>query len=64
MKNLLGIVIFLGMLYGMYWVFKTVSYEIFYESMIKQTIQEELKNHKVLHNIDKNTIEINKIKGL
>jgi hypothetical protein len=35
--------IILFCLYGMYWIFKTVSYVIFYESMVKNTIQEMVK---------------------
>jgi hypothetical protein len=29
--------------YGMYWLFKTISYEIFYESMVQETIREMVK---------------------
>ena len=30
-------------LYGMFWVFKTVSYQIFYEDMVIETVQEMVK---------------------
>lgn len=33
----------LAVIYGMYWIFKTVSYELFYESMVKDTIREMVK---------------------
>ena len=29
--------------YGSYWIFKTVSYQLFYEKMVKQTITEMVK---------------------
>ena len=37
------IVIVCAITYGMYWIFKTVSYEIFYESMVKETVREMVK---------------------
>lgn len=30
-------------IYGMYWVAKTVSYEIFYKDMVEQTVREMVK---------------------
>jgi len=38
-----GIVVSCIALYGMYWVVKTVSYSIFYEDMVKNTIVEMVK---------------------
>jgi len=35
-----GICFFLAVIYGMYWVAKTVSYQVFYEDMVQQTIAE------------------------
>ena len=39
-----GIIIFSIFIYGSYWVAKTISYKIFYEDMVKQTILELVKN--------------------
>jgi hypothetical protein len=38
--SILGLVIFCMFIYGMYWVTKTLSYSIFYEDMVEQTIIE------------------------
>jgi len=38
-----GIIVSCIALYGMYWVFKTISYSIFYEDMVKNTIVEMVK---------------------
>lgn len=38
-----GLTFFCAVTYGMYWVFKTVSYEIFYEDMVIETIKEQVK---------------------
>lgn len=35
---LISIAILMSIVYGFYWVAKTVSYSIFYEDMVKQTI--------------------------
>ena len=50
MKNLksIGIVfgviiLIIGSLYGCYWVAKSMSYAIFYESMVEQTVREMVK---------------------
>lgn len=37
------IVLVCGAIYGCYWVAKTVSYTIFYEDMVEQTIRETVK---------------------
>ena len=34
---------FCGVTYGMYWIFKTFSYMIFYEDMVAETIKEMVK---------------------
>jgi len=37
---IIGLIISLAVLYGMYWVIKTVSYQIFYEDMVVDSIKE------------------------
>jgi hypothetical protein len=39
----IGLVFACALIYGMYWVFKTVSYSFFYESMVIETIHEQVK---------------------
>lgn len=47
MKNALaiifGLILTCGVIYGMYWVAKTVSYAIFYENMVEDTVREMVK---------------------
>ena len=43
MFGLIGLVLALSILYGLYWVAKTVSYEIFYEDMVQETVRELVK---------------------
>lgn len=43
MKDLKYILIVLVIIYCVYWVFKTVSYTVFYESMVEDTVCEMLK---------------------
>jgi len=38
-----GIATVIFILYGCYWVTKTISYSIFYEDMVKQTVVEMVK---------------------
>lgn len=38
-----GVLIWIAFMYGMYWIAKTVSYTIFYEDMVQETIQEMVK---------------------
>lgn len=44
MKNVIvsifGIVLICALIYGCYWVAKTVSYSIFYEDMVQETVRE------------------------
>ena len=40
----LSFLIFLSSLYGIYWVVKTVSYSIFYEDMVIETINQKVKS--------------------
>ena len=40
---ILGLTITLTLTYGLYFFFKTLSYWIFYEGMVKQTIVEMVK---------------------
>lgn len=40
---IIGFLFVVAVIYSMYWVFKTVSYEIFYESMVQKTVQEIVK---------------------
>lgn len=39
-KGLTTLCLFVGLLYGIYCLGKTVSYKLFYEDMVKQTIIE------------------------
>lgn len=41
--GLVGIAAFGCIIYGSYWVAKTLSYKIFYEDMVKATIAEMIK---------------------
>lgn len=47
MKDILmygvGLMVLCVLTYGLYYVGKTVSYSIFYEDMVEQTIQEQVK---------------------
>ncbi len=47
-NNLIVILFICVFMYGVYWVFKTVSYEIFYEDMVIETINQELEKLKLL----------------
>jgi hypothetical protein len=38
--GIVGLILTIAIIYGCYWVAKTVSYKIFYEDMVKQTIRE------------------------
>jgi hypothetical protein len=44
MKNAIliigGIILWAGITYGLYWVVKTVSYELFYADMVEETVRE------------------------
>jgi len=40
---LAGIIVFLLCFYSFYWLFKSFSYWLFYEDMVKQTIHELVK---------------------
>ena len=40
---ILGAVVFCSIIYGMYWIGKTVSYSLFYEDMVQQSIHETVK---------------------
>jgi hypothetical protein len=52
MKNFiygtLGLALVCLFIYGCYWVVKTVSYTIFYEDMVEQTIKETVKQSCLL----------------
>jgi len=39
----IGLTLFIGLVYGMYWVGKAVSYSLFYEDMVTQTVIENVK---------------------
>lgn len=41
--GLVGLLAFVGVVYGMYYVGKAVSYNIFYESMVVDSINEHVK---------------------
>jgi len=40
---ILGLAAACGVIYGCYWIAKTVSYSIFYEDMIIETVKELVK---------------------
>lgn len=40
---LAGIALICGVIYGLYWVAKSASYVLFYESMVQQTVRELVK---------------------
>lgn len=42
-----GVCLVLSFLYGCYWIAKTVSYTLFYESMVKQTVIEMVKQESL-----------------
>ena len=46
-KAVLGIVaitVFLIVIYGLYWIGKTVSYKVFYQDMVRATVAEMVKS--------------------
>ena len=43
LQFVLGMVIVLTVIYGMYWVTKTVSYKFFYEDMVERTVTQMVK---------------------
>ena len=43
MATLLSFILACGLIYGMYWAFKTLSYVFFYESMVQQTVEEMVR---------------------
>ena len=45
---LIRVALFFTLLYGLYWVFKTVSYGLFYEKMVIETIHEEVRPEYLL----------------
>jgi len=45
---LIRVALFFTLLYGIYWVFKTVSYGLFYEKMVIETIHEEVRPEYLL----------------
>jgi len=47
MKDLKYVLIILVIIYCFYWVFKTVSYTVFYESMVEDTVCEMLKDERI-----------------
>ena len=36
-----------GLIYGVYWVAKTVSYTLFYESMVQSTVRDMVKKESL-----------------
>ena len=55
MKNVLTIILGLaltcGVIYGMYWVAKTLSYTIFYEDMVGDTVREMVKPEHLIDGV-------------
>ena len=43
LKSFVGLAIMLAILYGVYWVGKNVSYAVFYEDMVLETIKQTVK---------------------
>jgi hypothetical protein len=41
--GLIGLAMSIGFIYGMYWIAKTISYQIFYEDMVQRTVTEMVK---------------------
>ena len=42
--SIVGIIVILIIIYFCYWIFKTVSYKLFYEDMVEETITEMIKS--------------------
>ena len=40
---IVGVIVFFLFTYGCYWALKTVSYTIFYEDMVRETVREMVK---------------------
>ena len=40
---IVGLVVMVGFFWGCYWVSKTVSYSLFYESMVEETVVDMVK---------------------
>jgi len=38
-----GVVLVASLIYGSYWIAKTVSYSVFYEGMVRETVREMVK---------------------
>ena len=51
MKNITAhlalIVVVIFLIYGVYWAGKTLTYSLFYESIVKQTIEEMVKENSL-----------------
>ncbi len=43
-STILGLILFCAVIFGMYWVFKTVSYTLFYDAMVQETVREMVKS--------------------
>ena len=48
LMSLAGVICFGLILYGCYWVAKTVSYSMFYEDMVRATITEMVKQEYLI----------------
>ena len=40
---IIGVILGAALMYGSYWIAKTLSYSFFYESMVQETIRELIK---------------------
>ncbi len=40
---IIGLAITVGIIWGCYWVAKTVSYNLFYENMVQETVRDMVK---------------------
>lgn len=47
--GVIGVLLFCLFTYGMYYIFKSVSYNLFYEDMVKDTVLEVLKAKQLIN---------------
>jgi hypothetical protein len=47
--GVIGVLLVCLFTYGMYYIFKSVSYNLFYEDMVKDTVLEVLKSKQLIN---------------
>ena len=47
--GVIGVLLFCAFVYVMYYIFKSVSYNLFYEDMVKDTVLEVLKEKQLIN---------------